>query len=407
MPDRQDVPVVADVEEGLARTLVDLAHQVREQVEPVEVDLEGLLSGRVPLEQPLPDRRLAGGSEQGREPVLVGHDPVEHAPGGDLPGPSYEGGDAPGPLPIGVLLGPERGDPGVRPAVEVRAVVGRVHHDRVLGDPELVELREHPPDVLVVGDHYVVVEPLPALAPVLLGAVGPEVHGRGVVPDKERFAILVRPVDEVERVPGHLLVDGLHAFDGQRAGVLDPLAPPAVGPGVEDAPRAEPLPEGRVNGIILVLGLFLGVEVVEVAEELVEAVRGGKELVLVAEVVLAELAGGVPERFQQLRDGRVLGLEPDVGAGHPDLGQAGPDRVLARDERGAPGRAALLAVVVGEGDPLVRDAVDVGRPVAHLAPVVVADVPPADVVAPQDQDVWPLGCHAPLQIGTSLRRCNL
>ena len=35
------------------------------------------------------------------------------------------------------------------------------------------------------------------------------------------------------------------------------------------------------------------VEVVEVAEELVEAVHGRQELVEVAEVVLAELAGGV------------------------------------------------------------------------------------------------------------------
>ena len=41
------------------------------------------------------------------------------------------------------------------------------------------------------------------------------------------------------------------------------------------------------------LGLLLGVEVVEVAEELVEAVGRRKILVAVAEVVLAELAGGV------------------------------------------------------------------------------------------------------------------
>ena len=45
------------------------------------------------------------------------------------------------------------------------------------------------------------------------------------------------------------------------------------------------------------------------------------------------------------------------------------------------------AVVVGEGNPLVADPVDVGRAVAHLPAVVVADVPAADVVAPQDQNV--------------------
>src|SRR5208283_2250612 len=100
-------------------------------------------------------------------------------------------------------------------------------------------------------------------------------------------------------------------------------------------------------------------------------------------MVLAELAGGVAERLEELGDRRILGAEADVGARHADLGQAGADRVLAGDEGGAPGGAALLAVVVGEGD-----AVDVGRAVAHLAAAVVADVPPADVVAPEDEDVW-------------------
>ena len=86
-------------------------------------------------------------------------------------------------------------------------------------------------------------------------------------------------------------------------------------------------------------------------------------------------------------------LQADGGARHAHLGQPGADRVLAGDERGAAGGAALLAVVVGEGHALVGDAVDVGRAVAHLAAAVVADVPPADVVAPEDQDVRLLGCH--------------
>ena len=84
------------------------------------------------------------------------------------------------------------------------------------------------------------------------------------------------------------------------------------------------------------LGLLLGVEVVEVAEELVEAVRGRQELVAVTEVVLAELPGGVAQGLQRRGDGRVLGAEPDVGAGHADLRQARAVRVLAGDERRAP-----------------------------------------------------------------------
>ena len=40
-------------------------------------------------------------------------------------------------------------------------------------------------------------------------------------------------------------------------------------------------------------GVFHRVEVIEIAEELVEAVHRRQELVLVAKMVLAELAGGV------------------------------------------------------------------------------------------------------------------
>ncbi|HEU4616001.1 MAG TPA: hypothetical protein VFS15_28085, partial [Kofleriaceae bacterium] len=80
---------------------------------------------------------------------------------------------------------------------------------------------------------------------------------------------------------------------------------------------------------------------IEIAEELVEAVPGREKLVAIPEVVLAELPCHVAERLQQLRDRWVLGLEPELGAGHPDLGEAGAHRVLPGDEGRAPGRAAL------------------------------------------------------------------
>src|SRR6185503_1691514 len=76
------------------------------------------------------------------------------------------------------------------------------------------------------------------------------------------------------------------------------------------------------------------------------------------------------------------------------------DRRLTGDERGATGGAALLAVPVGEVASLFGDAIDVGRAVAHNSLVVGADVEPADVVAPDDQDVWLLlvvgHCGSPL-----------
>ena len=53
-------------------------------------------------------------------------------------------------------------------------------------------------------------------------------------------------------------------------------------------------------------GLVLGIEVIEVAEELVEAMHGGQEFVAVAEMVLAELPGRIALRLQQLSNGRIL-----------------------------------------------------------------------------------------------------
>src|ERR1700677_1487895 len=84
-------------------------------------------------------------------------------------------------------------------------------------------------------------------------------------------------------------------------------------------------------------------------------------------------------------------------AGQADLCQAGADRILARDEAGAAGRAALLAIPIGERRPFLRDAIDVGGLVAHHALAVVADVPVADVVTPNDEDVrFVRLCHATL-----------
>ena len=151
--------------------------------------------------------------------------------------------------------------------------------------------------------------------------------------------------------------------------------------------------------IVGVLRLFLGVEVIEIAEELVEAVHRRQELVVVAEMVLAELAGGVAERLQRLGDGHVLGLQAEVGAGQADLGKAGAQRRLAGDERRAARRAALLGVIVGEHHAFAGDAVDVRRAIAHHAERIGADVGLSDVVAHDDEDVRPADRMAPAAAG--------
>ena len=52
-----------------------------------------------------------------------------------------------------------------------------------------------------------------------------------------------------------------------------------------------------------------------------------------------------------------------------------------------PARAGLLAVVVGKDRAFIGDAVDVGCAVSHHAAVVGADVPVADVIRHDDEDV--------------------
>ena len=70
---------------------------------------------------------------------------------------------------------------------------------------------------------------------------------------------------------------------------LDLLRAVGHGPGVDHAAHLVLLDEGRVLEVVRILELFLGVQVVERAHELVEPVSGRHVHVEVAEVVLAEL----------------------------------------------------------------------------------------------------------------------
>jgi hypothetical protein len=158
--------------------------------------------------------------------------------------------------------------------------------------------------------------------------------------------------------------------------------------------------------VVELLGLFLGVEVVKVAEELVEPVHRRQMFVLVAEVVLAELPGRIAKRLEQLGDGGIVGRPSDVSAGHADLAHAGAVDALPTDERRAAGCAALLTIGVGESHTFVGNAVDVRGGVAHQAVAITTQIADPDVVAPDDQDVRPAFRHAtPLCLRPDRIRC--
>ncbi len=145
-----------------------------------------------------------------------------------------------------------------------------------------------------------------------------------------------------------------------------------------------------VQQVLRIVGMrriFHRVQVIEVAEEFIEAVDGGQELIEIAEVVLAELAGGVALRFE--RGGNRAGLRrnADLGARLADRGHAGADGQLARDEVRAPRRATRFGVVVGEEHAFLGHLIEGGRSAGHQAAVVGADVPHADVIAHDEEDV--------------------
>ena len=76
-------------------------------------------------------------------------------PGLILPGQRTRHGHAEGAFPVRVLFAAEGRHRAVGPGVHVRAVVGRVDDDRVVGDAQIVERLEQRADRVVVLDHAV------------------------------------------------------------------------------------------------------------------------------------------------------------------------------------------------------------------------------------------------------------
>jgi hypothetical protein len=168
---------------------------------------------------------------------------------------------------------------------------------------------------------------------------------------------------------------------------------------MNDAARSVPFLKLRILRIEIALRLFLGVEMVEVAEELIEAMIGRQMLVMIAEMVLAKLTGGVALCLQGVRNcwhpfGNAVRI-----SWHADRQEASTERLLAKDKCRSPRRAALLAIRVNKDRAFSCDAVNVWRSVAHHAHGIGADLGYADVVAENDQDVRLLSARRRRRLG--------
>ena len=231
-------------------------------------------------------------------------------------------------------------------------------------------------------------------------------------------------VEEVDDLGRDFLVHGLRPLQGQRALVLARLILRRAVGGFAPEHRARRRQAGRGLGVhgagdfrqardrrvlarrsdgLLRRGLVdVGeahplhrVEVIEIAPEFLEAVRGRQRVGVVAQMVLAELAGVVAEIEQELGERRRAGPQIGRAAGELRRDHAGAQRMHAGEEGIAPRRAALLGVVVGELRAFLPDAVDVGRFADHQAAMIDARLHPADVIAHDEEDV-----------GLALRLCG-
>ena len=167
-----------------------------------------------------------------------------------------------------------------------------------------------------------------------------DMHARGIHPDEEWLSRLDLFAHESDRPVRRLVVNRLHALDVERPAVLDL----AAGVGVDDAAHVIDLEKSRVVfRPIRHLRLLLGVQVIEIPVELVEAVVGGKIFVTVTEMVLSELPGGITKRLERLRDGDVPLLKTNRRSGSTNFRKPCTDWRLPGNERGAARGAAVLA----------------------------------------------------------------
>ena len=107
-------------------------------------------------------------------------------------------------------------------------------------------------------------------------------HCGRIVPEEEwllRLGLLLHPG---QRPRSDFLVDGFHALFGQRTGVRNRLPAHAVSQTVEHAARSKLLLEFRILGIVRQFRFFLGVEVIEIAEEFVEPVDSRQIFIAIA-----------------------------------------------------------------------------------------------------------------------------
>lgn len=92
-------------------------------------------------------------------------------------------------------------------------------------------------------------------------------------------------------------------------------------------------------------------------------------------------------RLEQLCDSRITVLQSLLGSEHANLEEADPEWMLSGNEGRPASGTRLLRIVIGEKRPLRSLCVEVRRAPAHRAAMIRADVPDADVIGHDEENI--------------------
>ena len=343
----------------------------------------GHLSDLTTLEQILLYGFIARSRQQCWQHVFVRRDVVVNGTGLDHARPFNHGRNAVAAFPVGVLFASEHGGSAVWPGERFSTVVGGVHDDGVFIEPEFFELGKNLANVTVMLDHTVRIDAQSRLTSGGIFQMRKDVHTRRIPPDKERLVLFLGALHEVECLDHNLVIDRLHALACQGTCILDRT----TGKAMNHAARTKFLFEFRIFRVVWILWLFFGIQVIKVAEKLIETVRRWQHIVAITKVVFTKLTCLVTTRFQQGRKRWILFAHPLWRAWETHFGQTRADWRLSGNKSSATSCTTLLTIPVSKQRALLGDAVDIWGFVAHHPHVVSADIELTNIITPQNQDI--------------------
>src|SRR5215472_2354453 len=151
-------------------------------------------------------------SQQSRKHVFMETDVVNDRAGFNHSRPANETWYAIAAFPIGVLFPAEHRCAPVRPTHRLGTVVGGIHHDRVIGNAQLIKLPEYLSDLAVVLHQTVWIDAETGHALACSLQMRPNVHSSRIPPDEERLPIPVRLLHEFRCALAHRRANRFQPF---------------------------------------------------------------------------------------------------------------------------------------------------------------------------------------------------